>query len=67
MAIWGSATANPVPALAASACEDKQHQNTLIALSDRKQNNSKKQNPSGIFSGSSCLIQLSVESCKVIS
>lgn len=36
MAIWGSATANPVPALAARACEDKPKENTLIALSDQQ-------------------------------
>jgi len=59
MAIWGSATANPVPALAASACEDKRKQNTSIALSDGKQNNSENQKPPGIFSESSRLIRIS--------
>lgn len=37
IAIWGSATAKPVPALAASAYEDKPNQNTLIKAEQLKE------------------------------
>lgn len=65
MAIWGSATANPVPALAARAYEDKPKQNTLMHYLINGSTTQRTRNPLASSQTAPAWSRISVESCKL--